>query len=135
MSPGEDTKDPLLSWIEGDKGFVYQREGRSDPFVPFIPEKLIEAPVDEKELTGMRRFEPGQLTLVSIVFTESKPLAMVQDSTGKGYIITKGSKIGRSGVVSEIIPNEVVIEQKMLTTTGEKRTRTVEMVLRKEGEK
>lgn len=133
-APTKQAKDPLLSWIHGDQSFVYHRKGRPDPFTPFIPEKLLAAPVDHQKLTGMRRFEPGQLTLVSIVFTENGALAMVEDSTGKGYIIKKGTDIGRSGVVSEIIPNEVIIKQHMLTATGEKRIQTVKMVLRKEGE-
>lgn len=134
-SPTKQAKNPLLSWMHGDQSFVYHREGRPDPFTPFIPEKLLAAPADHEKLTGMRRFEPGQLTLVSIVFTENGALAMVEDSTGKGYIIKKGTDIGRSGVVAEIIPNEVIIKQHMLTTTGEKRIQTVKMVLRKEGEK
>ncbi|MDA8163770.1 MAG: hypothetical protein M0017_01870 [Desulfobacteraceae bacterium] len=128
----QEIKKDLLSWMSDP--FVYQREGRHDPFEPFLPQKLLPIDVPAEELTGMRRFEPGQLTLVSIVFTEKEALAMVQDSSGKGYILKKGDKIGRSGVVSDIVPNEVIIQQQMLTATGEKRTQAVEMVLRKEGE-
>jgi hypothetical protein len=125
--------DPVLSWMEDS--FVYQREGRPDPFTPFIPEKLIQIDVGDEELTGMRRYEPGQLTLVSIIMTEKEPVAMVQDSVGKGYIIRKGNRIGRSGIITDIVPNQVIIQQQMLTPTGEKRSQTVEMFLRKEGEK
>lgn len=83
----------------------------------------------------MRRFEPGQLSLVSVIFTDQEPLAMVQDSAGRGYIIREGSKIGRSGVVAEITVNKVVVKQQMLTTSGQTRFHSVEMVLRKEGER
>jgi hypothetical protein len=132
-SPSESIEDFTLSWVEEMP--PYQREGRPDPFSPFISEKLLHAEVPVEDLTGMRRFEPGQLTLVSVVFTEKGSMAMVEDSVGRGYILREGSKIGRSGVVAQIIPNEVIIKQHMLTATGEPRVETVEMILRKEGEK
>ena len=110
-----------------------------DPFVPFISEKAAtvqETPASEEHLTGMRRYEPGQLQLVAIVFSRNRPLAMVQDSSGKGYLIHRGTRIGRSGIVSDIVPNKVVIKQLVYSITGNKKKyKTVEMVIRKEGEK
>jgi hypothetical protein len=129
----EPAEDFILSWVEELP--LYQREGRPDPFSPFISEKLMHVEVPQEELTGMRKFEPGQLTLVSVVFTEKGSLAMVEDSVGRGYILREGTKVGRSGVVAQIIPNEVIIKQQMLTATGDQRVQTVEMVLRKEGER
>jgi type IV pilus assembly protein PilP len=119
--------------------FVYQIEERPDPFMPFISEKVIQ-PVesdfeDTEKLTGMRQFEPGQLNLVAIMFTESNPMAMVEDSSHKGYIIRRGTKIGRSGIVSDILPNQVIIKQLSYSMTKERKYKTVEMILRKEGEK
>ncbi len=109
-----------------------------DPFIPFISEKAAtvqEAPVGKEELTGMRRYEPGQLQLVAIIFSRNRPLAMVQDSSGKGYVIHRGTRIGRSGIVSDIIPNKVVIKQLVYSMTSKKKYKTVEMVIRKEGGK
>lgn len=119
------------------EAFNYETEGRPDPFTPFISEKVIQqVEVEEQEtLTGMRQFEPGQLTLVAIMFTESNPMAMVEDSSHKGYIIKRGTKIGKSGIVSDILPNQVVIKQLSYSMAREKKYRTVEMILRKEGEK
>jgi Tfp pilus assembly protein PilP len=119
--------------------FVYQIEERPDPFMPFISEKVIqpvESDFEETEkLTGMRQFEPGQLNLVAIMFTESNPMAMVEDSSHKGYIIRRGTKIGKSGIVSDILPNQVIIKQLSYSMTKERKYKTVEMILRKEGEK
>ena len=121
------------------KAFTYETEGRPDPFMPFISEKVIqplEVTAQEPEaLTGMRQFEPGQLVLVAIMFTESNPMAMVEDSSHKGYIIRRGTKIGKSGIVSDILPNQVIIKQLSYSMAREKRYKTVEMKLRKEGEK
>ena len=118
--------------------FVYQIEGRADPFEPFISEEILQEVAETstpEKLTGMRQFEPGQLSLVAIMFTESNPMAMVEDSSHKGYIIRRGTKIGKSGVVSDILPNQVVIKQLSYSVTKAKKYKTVEMTLRKEGEK
>ncbi len=124
---------------EEEDNFVYIREGRPDPFMPYkeaeevVVEKKAEV-VEEEELTGMRKFEPGQLTLVAIVFGTAEPVAMVQDSTNKGYAIRRGTKIGRHGVVVDIVPNQVIIQKTTVTMAGDKRYSKVKMVLKKEGD-
>lgn len=132
-----DKVQELMRFLAGSEDtFAYKREGRPDPFMPFISEKVISSEFDvpEEILEGMRKFEPGQLTLVAIVFAEDGPLAMVQDSVGKGYIIKNGTEIGRSGFVDEITANLVVVKERYKTSAGEERFRIVEMLLKKEGE-
>jgi type IV pilus assembly protein PilP len=128
----------LMQFLSGDTdSFIYQRVGRTDPFMPFIKEKVVTSEVEtpEKELFGLQKFEPGQLTLVAVVATEQGTLAMVEDSVGKGYIIKSGTGIGRSGVVDSISGNMVVIKQRYKTAAGEELDKFVEMLLKKEGEK
>jgi type IV pilus assembly protein PilP len=117
--------------------FTYLTEGRPDPFKPFISKRVVQetAEAAPEELTGMRQFEPGQLNLVAIIFTEDNPMAMVEDSSHKGYIVRKGTKIGRTGIISDIEPNRVIIKQLSYSMTRERKYNTVEMTLRKEGEK
>jgi len=125
--------------------FTYGRENRSDPFTPFVQKQKQTAQTsqqvadstvvaDEEVPTGMQLFEPGQLTLASIVLMQDKALAMVQDSLGQGYIIEKGTKIGRRGEVEDILPNLVIIRQWSESLSGKRKYRTIEMVLRNEGE-
>lgn len=117
--------------------FVYRRENRSDPFRPFLTEKTgptVLAPEEDAPLTGMQLFEPGQLTLVAILFSGQQTVAMVEDSTGRGHVIRVNDKIGRRGEVKSIQPNAVIIEEWSLTTSGTKRVMTNQMVLRKEGD-
>ena len=59
---------------------------------------------------------------------------MVQDSTGKGYTVTKGTKIGKHGIIAEIVPNKVIIEETTETRGGKKTVTSKTMVLKKEGE-
>ena len=130
----EELQQSLLS---GSDSFEYKVEGRPDPFMPFVTEAIVKSEKKSaaEELTGMRRFEPGQLTLVAIAYTEKGPMAMVEDSVGKGYILRKGTKIGRSGEVAEIYPSTVVIKELTFSITNQKRYKTIEMSLKKEGEK
>jgi len=123
--------------------FEYALEGRPDPFVPFITDKAtVSGPVIDMDeiiekkviLTGMQLFEPGQLTLVALLKSETEDFAMVQDFTGKGYVITEGTKIGRKGVVKNIAPNTVIIEETAETRAGKKIITEVVMTLKKEGE-
>jgi len=121
--------------------FEYQLENRSDPFAPFITEKAAAASVNMDEiidstgpLTGMQLFEPGQLTLVALLRRGSEDLAMVEDFTGKGYVLTEGTKIGQRGIVKDIAPTSVIIEETAVTRAGKKIVSEVVMLLKKEGE-
>jgi type IV pilus assembly protein PilP len=119
--------------------FVYEIERRADPFMPFISEKAASAnineilPVDE-QLSGMQLFEPGQLNLVAIVMAGDSDFAMAEDTTGKGYILHAGMKIGKRGIITAIKANEVTIEETAFTRAGKKLTSKVVMLLKKEGE-
>lgn len=142
--PGEETAPlPPSSLLEelqlGSGPFFYRQTGRPDPFLPFMTIRPAASqrpgePAEAEVLTGLRRFEPEQLTLTAIVLSEKAPLAMVEDSTGFGHIIRRGSAIGRSGRVERITVDRVIIRQELVSLTGEQEYRTVEMVLMREGE-
>ncbi len=130
-----------LATIEEQVPYEYVIEDRKDPFVPFITEKATTSEVNmdeivdsQAELTGMQIFEPGQLKLVALMKKEGKDFAMVEDFTGKGYIITIGTKIGKRGLVKNIVPNQVIIEETAQTRAGKKIVSKTVMVLKKEGE-
>ncbi len=134
---------PLAAQPEKNKkAFEYILENRIDPFMPFITEKAASQNTEDmneivdtdEKLTGMQVFEPGQLSLVGLVEKEGVKLAMVQDFTGKGYVIMEGTKIGKRGVVKAIVPNKVLIEETAQTRAGKKIITQIDMVLKKEGE-
>ena len=126
-----------------DEPFAYQTEGRPDPFRPFItatatapagknPDEIVD---EETELTGMQLFEPGQLTLVGVLTSESGPVAMVEDQTKKGYLFNLGTPIGKRGVVAQIDQQQVVVMETARTRAGKEITSTVIMRMNKEGDK
>ncbi len=124
--------------------YSYEMEGRSDPFIPFISTKATTTGtrldpneiIDEGNivLTGMQLFEPGQLTLVAILNTELSSIAMVEDVTGKGYVLREGIPIGRRGIVSNISPTTVNITETAKTRAGKKIKSTITMKLKNEGD-
>ena len=121
--------------------FDYQLEGRTDPFTPFISNKAATQKIgaddiieDDVELTGMRQFEPGQLTLVAVMYSGSRRIAMVEDVTGRGYILNEGMPIGRRGVISRIDGQQVTVIETAHTRAGRELETTVVIRLNKEGD-
>lgn len=127
---------------DNSKTYIYELEGRSDPFVPFLTPKATSAsPLDPNEiiddetiLTGMQLFEPGQLKLVAVLVAKGEPMALVEDVTGKGYVLREGIPIGRRGVVDEIFASEVKIIETAKTRAGKEILNTITMKLKKEGD-
>jgi len=141
LSAAENDELGSLSETIDESRFEYILENRPDPFVPFLSEKAATVNVDMNEvvdnkevLSGMQLFEPGQLTLVALMQNGSEGIAMVEDFTGKGYVLTEGIKIGRRGVVKDIASNTVLIEETAVTRAGKKIISEVMMILKKEGE-
>lgn len=139
VSTGAEKSKTDTATVKPQNEFEYLLGDRKDPFVPFITEKATtrDANLDEivdieGELTGMQLFEPGQLNLVALMKSDDDDYAMVEDFTGKGYVITKGTLIGKRGVVKEITPNQVVIEETAKTRAGQKIVTNIVMVLKKE---
>lgn len=128
-------KMEAILFQEDEGAFVYVRENRSDPFVPFIQERVSVTETPVEVLSGMQKFEPGQLTVVAIMLSPNEKFAMVQDSNNQGYIIREGILLGRTGVVEAIVPNKVIVKNYSYNLAGDKIYKTVEMVLRQEGEK
>lgn len=130
--------------LERPDFYTYTTEGRSDPFKPFVSAKAA-APaagpdpneiVDEnKGLSGMQLFEPGQLNLVGILLSSKDEIAYVEDQARKGYVLKVGTLIGKRGIVTQITPDQVLIEETARTRSGKEVKSTVAMRLNKEGDR
>jgi type IV pilus assembly protein PilP len=101
----------------------YDSRGRIDPFIPLVKDEPVkvekEALVDakgevriERTKTPLEKIELSQLKLSAIIMAPGGNKALVEESTGKGYIITKGTYIGRhDGKVIKILKDMVVVEE------------------------
>lgn len=137
----------------GKKDEIYNPKGKTDPFAPLFKE---EKPISKSELekkakaaeakkgkkkvkkkkriprTPLEKVDLSQLKLVGIVRAESGNRALVEEASGKGYIITKGTYIGiHSGRVSEILSNRIVVVEEGENFSGEITIRKRELKLQK----
>jgi Tfp pilus assembly protein PilP len=104
---------------------AFDSKGRIDPFVPLFkeePKPKVETITAKRKggiVTPLEKVEISQLKLVGIVRGAGPPKALVEEATGKGYIIRKGTLIGiNSGKVSEIGEDKVVIDEEFEETVG-----------------
>lgn len=95
-----------------ESAYHYSASGKRDPFYSPFLSVTSEAPGAEDFKTPLQRFDLGQLRLVGVIWEADEPRALVEDSGGLGYIVTRGTLIGsRGGVVKTIEPKRVVIEE------------------------
>ncbi len=99
-----------------------------DPFKPlFQKETATKKPSTEKTerkkrtpQTPLEKIDLGQLKLTAIIRTPIGNKALVEESSGKGYIIQKGTWIGvHSGQVEKITDDAVIVEEETENAIGE----------------
>jgi len=117
--------------------YNYTSRGKVNPFKPLVVEKPEAPPVKSKgveeippDATPLERIDLDKLKLVAVVWNIPEPKAMVEDSAGKGYILTKGTPIGKHrGQVSRINSTGVVVTERYEPSPGNPKTREVTLKL------
>ena len=123
---------------EGEKAAVaveyqYSPVGKRDPFrsVFDLAEVLAKDSEVDPDCGVPCQWELDQLRLVAVVSGVASPLAMVEDPEGRGHMIRRGSHLGkRSGRVSEIRRDRIVITELLRDKQGQVIPVKTEMVLR-----
>ena len=78
----------------------------------------------------LERLDLDKVKLVAVVWNIPEPKAMVEDSGGKGYIITKGTPLGKNrGKVTRISASGVVVTEPYDTSPGKTKTREITLKL------
>ena len=109
------------------ENFSYNQNNMVDPFVSFIapaeaaPAQLLATeeefeppPEPQRPLTPLQKMNLGEIEkgLKAIAWGEMGRRALVEDSAGKGYIVTVGTPAGeRNGVITDIFNDHIVIQQ------------------------
>ncbi|MCK7510700.1 MAG: pilus assembly protein PilP [Desulfobacterales bacterium] len=79
-----------------------------------------------------RRSTSGQLKLVAIIAAPSGNRALVEESSGKGYILREGTYVGlNSGKVVDIAIDKVMVEEEFEDAYGKTITQKKEITLPK----
>jgi len=115
---------------------VYDPTGKIDPFKPLFQDKpkVNRGKKRKKRLpqTPLERIDISQLKLVGIILASSGNRALVEESTGKGYVIKKGTYIGtNSGKVVKINKQTVIVEEEIEDVSGKIAVRKREIKLPK----
>ena len=116
--------------------YSYNPKGKINPFKPLVverpaaPKKSFVAEIVSEGATPLERIDLRQVKLVALIWNVHNPRAMVEDAGGKGYIIAKGTPIGKSkGIVTQITSAGVMIKEKYETPAGKVGTRNVTIKL------
>ncbi|MBN2297554.1 MAG: pilus assembly protein PilP [Deltaproteobacteria bacterium] len=112
----------------------YVVAGTRDPFQTFeLATPVNMAEIDPSKITDpLQKITLSQIELVGIILGQENR-ALVQESSGMGYIITQGTLIGEnSGIVTKISLKGVTIKQHFKDYMGRVNTREVVLSLRKE---
>jgi len=119
---------------------LYDPRGKIDPFKPLFQEKAEPAaPVRKKvkkkriPLTPLQKIALSQLRLVAIVVSATGNKALVEDPSGKGYIIAPGTYVGKKfGRVKKILKDRVLIEEEVEDLfSGKIKPKIVQLKLKK----
>jgi len=101
---------------------------RVDPFKSPIQKKAAakkpgqkrQRPKRTRPKTPLERLDLSQLKLTAIISTPGGRKALVEESSGKGYVIRKGTYIGvHDGRVVAIEPDRVIVREEVENAVGE----------------
>ncbi len=128
-------EDPVIS----DEDFVnpnemtldlatYDPTGKRDPFTPF---DFSGAASDRSHLTPLEQYSLEQLRLTAVLESEGGALtAIVEDSSGKGYTVRIGTRIGLdNGVVVSVEKTKLSILETKVDITGKETQNVRELKL------
>ena len=132
---------------------AYLSAESTDPFAPLFQEQPAAAKKAEKSQAGVAKSEEelaqeellrriprtplekmdlSQLKLVAIIRSGQGNKALVQDASGKGYVLNKGTYVGlNAGFVAKITRNKVIVEEKIKDRYGKIVLNQKELVLQK----
>ncbi len=118
----------------------YNPKGKVDPFAPLLRDesaavaagKLTAKSDPNRPKTPLEKIDLGQLKLVAIITAQVGNRALVEESSGKGYIIKEGTYIGlNSGKVVGIKADKVLVEEEFEDIYGKTVTQKKEITLPK----
>lgn len=136
---GVDVAETKSPDIKTAPAYKYNPIGKPDPFKPFIElEPSLKKKIEPRSLSisPLQREGTDQFKLVGVSGYDHHRIAIIQDAKGKAYPIFLGTYIGQNGGrVVEILPDRIIIEEKIKTGDKQAKKKRLTMKLRKdEGE-
>jgi Tfp pilus assembly protein PilP len=111
-APGPASTEAKNEAEKKEEEYSYDASGKADPFKPFIQLTPVKEASRNIPLTPLQRYEVSQLRLVAILSTPEGNVALVEDSSGKGFFLKKGTYVGKNdGRVTKILKDKVFVEE------------------------
>lgn len=103
---------------------LYNSQGKLDPFEPLFQPKPIALAAKKKKKrsappTPLEKVSLSQLKLVAIIRAPNENKALVQEATGKGYIVKTGTYVGlNAGKIVQILKDKIIVEEEVEDVYG-----------------
>ncbi len=138
-SPTVEKKEGATKVIEkkdqekkGEAEYSYNPAGKPDPFKPFIQLASAKGGSRTAPLTPLQKYDISQLKLVAIISSPQGNIALVEDVTGKGYFLKKGTWVGKNdGKVTKVLKDKVIVEEVFQDIFGQSKTNEISITLHK----
>lgn len=113
-----------------EENYRYEPSGKRDPFFSPLHRVTETAAVADEAKTPLQRLDLGQFKLVGVILDTREPKALIEDNSGLGYIVTRGTFIGsKGGIIRTIEPRRVVVEEYEVDFYGKRQVHERELNL------
>ena len=126
--PSESKELAAVNLKNPEKAEEEEEKGKIDPFAPLFKDEPVKKARGEGEkkvtkkripLTPLEKIDLSQLKLVGVIQASSGNKALVEEASGKGYIVAKGTYIGlHAGRILEILNDRVIVEEEIEDILG-----------------
>ena len=104
--------------VTTETGWKYDPTGKPDPFKSFILATAAQEEVAPKvvrhQLTPLQKMPMSEIQagLKAIIWGQLGNKALVEDATGKGYVVQEGTYVGQNdGIVKKIYQDRIIVEE------------------------
>ena len=117
-SAGSGSGAPSSKLATTETGWKYDPTGKPDPFKSFILAAAIQeetaSKVVRRQLTPLQKMPLSEIEagLKAIIWGQLGSKALVEDATGKGYVVQEGTYVGQhDGIVKKIYQDRIIVEE------------------------
>jgi Tfp pilus assembly protein PilP len=121
--------EPDFGGIGGS--FTYDAAGHRDPFRSVEWEEKGRKALLGADRSPLEQYDVNQMSLLAVIWNTGSARALVQDPSGKSYIIGTGTRVGRNeGRITAINDNLVVVKETYVDFLGQETTKDIELRIR-----
>ena len=119
--------------LKNDKGYVYDRRDRRDPFKPLIESTKIDVKKDDKRVMGtLTSYDIGDFKVLAIANKGAHRYALLLAPGNRSFTVYEGTVLGfNNGKVEKITDNQLIIIEHVENYLGKIESRQLILELHK----